>query len=249
MAEAQVAVLIDYENVGLSPIEPLLDQVSDIGRIIVKRAYSDWSKARKDQGQALELGIEAVHHFQQPKSGKNSSDISLAIDAVDLLFTSPVDTFVIASADTDFVPLVRKLRAAGKLVIGAGRRAVVSETLVRSCDRYIYLEDIGGPQPTVRGTSTSTPSNAESLVLRALAASMDVQGEVVGSKLYETMRRIEPGFDYKSQGVRTFAQFLEKNEDIEILRSRNRGDVTVRLRPTDPADEKEPDPPRRRRGS
>ena len=210
MAEPQVAVLIDYENVGLDPIEPLLDQISDVGRIIIKRAYADWSTLKGQHGKALELGIEAMHHFHSTKSGKNSSDISLAIDAVDLLHNSPVDTFVIASADTDFVPLVRRLRAAGKLVIGAGRRAVVSENLVRSCDRYIYLDDLVSPAQKPRLSSGPAPlasADADSLVLRALAVSMDDEGELTGSKLHETMRRIDPSFDYKAVGFRTFSQF------------------------------------------
>ena len=122
MTEPNVAVLIDYENVGLDSSQYLLDQLSDMGRIIVKRAYADWSVERSKRDQLLELGIEAVHHFRSTKSGKNSSDIKLAIDAVDLLHNAELDTFVIVSSDSDFVPLVTRLRAAGKVVVGAGRR-------------------------------------------------------------------------------------------------------------------------------
>ncbi len=139
MSEAQIAVLIDFENVGLNSIQGLFDQLSDLGRVIVKRAYADWSAAGKQRDQVLELGIEAVHHFHAAKVAKNSSDISLAIDAVDLLYRSPVDTFVIVSADSDFVTLVSKLRSAGKTVIGAGRRDVVSTTLVRACDLQLHI--------------------------------------------------------------------------------------------------------------
>ena len=137
MADEQVAVLIDFENVGLESIQWLFDQISDVGRIIVRRAYADWSDvgksdARKKRDQLLELGVEPIHLFQSA-SGKNSSDIRLAIDAVDLLYLSPIDTFVIVSSDSDFVPLVSKLRAAGKTVIGAGRQAAASRTLVINC--------------------------------------------------------------------------------------------------------------------
>lgn len=142
IAERQLAVLIDVENTGLKSIQWLFDQVADIGRIIVKRAYADWSVAsnKRDQLQLIELGIEPVHLFRSSGGSKNSSDIRLVIDAVDLLHQSPVDTFVIVSSDSDFVPLVSKLRAAGKTVIGAGREAIVSRTLVKSCDRYFYLD-------------------------------------------------------------------------------------------------------------
>src|SRR3990172_7299499 len=101
MADQQIAVLIDYENVGLGSIRWLFDQISDIGRIVVKRAYADRSaeNTRRDRGQVLELGIEPVILFHSAASGKNSSDIRLAIDAVDLLHGSSfIDTFVIVSA-------------------------------------------------------------------------------------------------------------------------------------------------------
>ena len=141
-------MLIDFENVGLSSIQWLFDQVSDIGRITVKRAYADWANSRnKSVGeQLLQLGIEPIHRPPSAAAGKNSSDIRLVIDAVELAYQSPIDTFVIASSDSDFAPLVSKLRASGKVVIGAGRREATSQTLVISCDRYLYFEQ-EQPQP------------------------------------------------------------------------------------------------------
>ena len=145
--DRQVAVLIDFENVGLDSVRWLFDQVSDIGRIIIRRAYADWSAAagkrdhRQQRDQLLELGIEPIHLFHSV-SGKNSSDIRLAIDAIELMYLSPVDTFVIVSSDTDFVPLVSKLRAAGKTVIGAGRAAA---------DQSAYALRIASRQPEGNG--------------------------------------------------------------------------------------------------
>ena len=120
LTEAQIAVLIDLENISLNSIQWLFDQISDVGRVILKKAYADWSLEASKRDQLLELGIEAVPLMRSTSGGKNASDIKLAIDAVDLLFTSPVDTFVIVSSDSDFVPLVGKLRSAGKTVLGAG---------------------------------------------------------------------------------------------------------------------------------
>ena len=94
-SDKQVAVLIDFENVGLNSIQWLFDQLSDIGRVIVKRAYADWSQAVRSRDKLLQLGIEPIHLFHNTQSGKNSSDIRLAIDAVELLYQAPVDTFVI----------------------------------------------------------------------------------------------------------------------------------------------------------
>jgi hypothetical protein len=93
MADQQIAVLIDYENVGLNAIQWLFDQISDMGRVTVRRAFADWSVAASQRDQLLELGIEPIHLFHSVKSGKNSSDIRLAIDAIELLYQSPVDTF------------------------------------------------------------------------------------------------------------------------------------------------------------
>ena len=186
MADPQVAVLIDFENVGLTSLQWLFDQISDVGRIIVKRAYADWTATSKGRDQLLELGIEPIHLFHSSGSGKNSSDIRLVIDAVDLLHSSPVDTFVVVSADSDFVPLVSRLRSAGKIVIGAGRQAVVSRSLVLSCDRYLYLDHTEEP---LVGDSPTGSSLANSLLVRAVEAAMDDQGKVVGSKLYQTLQR------------------------------------------------------------
>ena len=228
MSEAQIAVLIDYENVGLGSIQGLFDQLSDLGRIIVKRAYADWSIGGRQRDHVLELGIDPVHHFHAAKVAKNSSDISLAIDAVDLLYRSPVDTFVIVSADSDFVTLVSKLRSAGKTVIGAGRRDVVSSTLVRACDRYIYLDPA---QRTAAAARTGDARSTDALLERAIAASADDEGKVAGSKLHQTITRIDPSFDFRSMGYRTFTQFLEASSVVKVTRARGSDDTSITLKP------------------
>ena len=232
MTEANVAVLIDYENVGLDSIQYLLDQISDVGRITIKRAYADWSTQRNKRDQLLELGIEAIHHFRSTKSGKNSSDIRLVIDAIDLQHTSDVDTFVIVSSDSDFVPLVMHLRAAGKSVMAAGRRDTTPLTLVKSCDRYIYLDD-GAPAPPAENktrTRRPRPAGRASLVTRAVEASVDESGQVVASKLYQTMLRIDPSFNFKAMGHRTFRQFLQDSKEVQVTQPSDASDVVVQLR-------------------
>ena len=225
MSEPNVAVLIDYENVGVEPLDSLFDKMSDVGRVIVKRAYADWSKTtKKSQEQLQELGIEAIQNFHSGRSAKNSSDIRLAIDAVDLLHTAPVDLFLIASADSDFVPLVSKLRSGGKDVIGAGRRDVVSQTLVKSCDRYIYLEG-GTKAPVV--LKKSIDEDVLGLLLRAVRASSDADGKVLGTKLRQSMGRIDPSFDFKSLGFDNFSQFLESSRTVKISKQGRGKDIVV----------------------
>jgi len=228
IAERQLAVLIDFENTGLKSIQWLFDQVSDIGRIIVKRAYADWSVESDKRDQLLELGVEPVHLFRSSGGGKNSSDIRLAIDAIELLHQSPVDTFVIVSSDSDFVPLVSKLRAAGKTVIGAGREAIVSRTLVRSCDRYFYLEQSDKvPSAELSPQEEQHKEQVDQLLMRAVRAAIDEQGRVVGSKLGLTLQRLDPSFDYRTLGYSTFIKFIEAFPWLNILRPKGPGDITI----------------------
>lgn len=241
LAEPTIAVLIDYENVGLDSIQYLFDQLSDMGRVIVKRAYADWSVHRNKRDQLLEHGIEAAHYFHATRSGKNASDICLVIDAVELVHTSNVDTYVVVSSDSDFVPLVNKLRSSGKLVVGAGRRDITPVTLVKSCDRYIFLDDgvtQNNEAPTTQPNETRTqarrgradrPEPSNSLITRALEASQDGQGQVPGSKLHQTMLRIDPSFNYKAQGFLTFTRFLDSRGEVRVVRSQGPGDILVQL--------------------
>lgn len=229
MADQQIAVLIDFENVGLGSIQWLFDQISDTGRVIIKRAYADWSTAssKRNRDKLLELGIEPIHLYHTTAAGKNSSDIRLAIDAVDLLYQSPVDTFVIVSADSDFVPLVSKLRSAGKTVVGAGRKAIVSRTLVISCDRYFYLDQEADESPQPKRTSREP--QRDSLLVRAIKAAMDELGKVHGSKLNETIQRLDPGFDFRALGFTTFTKYLEESPEVQVTRPKGPGDVIVEI--------------------
>jgi uncharacterized protein (TIGR00288 family) len=225
MAEGQIAVLIDVENVGLSPVQELFDQLANVGRIIVKRAYGDWSGTRaRDRERLQGLGIDPIQVFHSG-TGKNSADIRLAIDAIELSFQSTVDTFVVVSSDSDFVPLVGKLRAAGKTVIGAGPSAVASRTLVGSCDRYFYLD------PKTSSATEPAPDEVRDvgLLVRAVRASMDDDGVATGSRLHQAMQRLDPSFDFRTLGHSTFTRYLEASPSVSVTRPRGKGDVSVRL--------------------
>ncbi len=225
-ADRQIAVLVDVENVGLDSVQWLFDQLSDVGRIIVKRAYGDWSAASGKRDQLLELGIEPIQVFHATPSGKNTSDIRLAVDAVDLLYQSPVDTFVVVSSDSDFVPLVGRLRAAGKMVIGAGGEKTAPHSLVISCDRYYYLEKQAKRRTRVR---KGKGQRAEALLTRGIEATVDEQGKVVGSKLHQALQRLDPSFDFRALGYSTFTKYLEASPGVKVTRPGREGDVTVEL--------------------
>ena len=232
LTDSNIAILIDYENVGGDSLQSLTEQLSGLGRIIVKRAYADWSTQRKGQEKLIELGIEAVHNYRGVRSGKNSCDIKLTIDAVELLHNTPIDTFVIVSSDSDFVPLVNHLRGSGKSVIGAGRRAVTPATMVKSCDRYIFLNAAEPKrrniknnikhhaQPTQNGTpeidSSKRSNSVTDLLLSAIEATMDDNGNALGTKLAQTMTRIDPSFNYRDLGYSSFREFLGSNQEISV---------------------------------
>ena len=130
------------------------------------------------------------------------------------------------SSDSDFVPLVSKLRAAGKSVIGAGRQATVSRSLVISCDRYFYLDQPKN-QPGLRAPRVD--DSGDTLLIRAMTAAIDDEGRVVGSKLRQTMQRLDPSFDFRDEGHATFAKYLETSLGVKVIRPVGPGDVSVEL--------------------
>ncbi len=238
MPDQQIAVLIDYENVGPSALQWVLDQVSDLGRATVKRAYADWVAMRDQANQLVELGIEPIQMFRVTRGGKNSSDMRLIIDAIELLYQSPVDTFVIVSSDSDFVALVRKLRSAGKTVIGAGRKATAVRALVASCDRYFYLDDRAEPEQPSPSRSRRTTRVAvspqlapreDSLLVRAVRATMDEQGRAIGSRVFQAIQRMDPAFDFHALGFSTFTRYLEGSPEVKATRAQGPGDTVVEL--------------------
>ncbi|MCX6012537.1 MAG: NYN domain-containing protein [Chloroflexi bacterium] len=224
MAEKQVGVLVDFENVGFKAIQWVFEQISDVGRIIIKRSYANSYEDRQSQD-LLELGMEPIQVFPSNASGKNSSDIRLAMDAIELLYRYPIDTFVIVSSDSDFVALVNKLRSEGKEVIGAGQKNKAPRRLVNACDKYLYIDQglkIGVIPPVVEDETSA-------LIVRAIKAAMDEQGRVPGSKLYQTMQRLDPSFDYRTLGYSTFIKLLEAyRKSIKTSRT-GKTDVTIEL--------------------
>ena len=252
MAESNVAILVDSENISWRSIRFLLDQIAGIGNILEKRAYNDWSTPASDkqQTQLLELGFRLVHQ-KHASIGKNSSDIMLSIDAMDLLHrSSAIDTFIIVSSDSDFFPLVNMLRSSGKTVIIAGRSAATSDVLINSCNQFISL-DAGTPaaskedeaserQPAEKPPSVASDDQASAehgksrspagLLRLAMDASMDEQGNVTGSVLHKAMRQIDPRFDFKKLGYSTFTEFLESRHNVvKVTRPKGPGAVIIQL--------------------
>lgn len=171
-----IAVLIDYENLALGTGKPtkkvpglhqnagprpdmklVLSELLKCGRIISKKAYCDWNRFQDAVTSLHELGIELIEIPDRAVTGKNSADIRLAVDAVEMCLTrEPIDTFAILSGDSDFSPVVSKLKEYGKYVIGVGMQASTSSLLSDNCDEFIFYEDLlekGQDKPAQKKTT------------------------------------------------------------------------------------------------
>src|SRR6476619_1398213 len=164
--DRSLAVFIDFENMGLGfgnrrdrfEIGKVLERLVEKGKIVAKKAYADWSRFGAYTGGLHEAAIELVEIPRRGMSGKNSADIRLVVDAIDLAYSKDhIDTFVIVSGDSDFSPLVSKLKELGKNVIGLGLAEATSELLRDNCDEFIYYDDLDKGPASVPGLPAQMP--------------------------------------------------------------------------------------------
>jgi uncharacterized protein (TIGR00288 family) len=220
--ERSLAVFIDFENLALGfqgrrdrfDIARVLERLVEKGKIVAKKAYCDWSRFAAYTGPLHESAIELVEIPKRSQTGKNSADIRLCVDAMDLAFSKEhIDTFVIVSGDSDFSPLVSKLKENGKHVIGLGMQESTSELLRDNCDEFIYYEDLGkSPQltPPLNAQLPETKRKAFALLLESLLALRRENKEVLWSSMVkDTMKRKKPSFNEAYHGYRTFSELLE----------------------------------------
>ena len=241
-----IAVLIDEENVSVDALSWLFIQLTSLGEITIKRAYAKWATGtlKKRQGVMQDLGIEPIDVVEGSQRGKNSSDIRLAIDAVDLLNEENPDVFVIVSGDSDFRPVVDRLRRAGKSVYGAGRTKVASETLVATYDKYFDLDSSTAVSPAQKNAAAAqtpramaaSPTNAqnhdanlEQLVIRAVKAIQASGEQVTGARLHQRINKLDTEFAIRKHGFNTFRKLLESLPAITITPGK-KGDMTVGLK-------------------
>lgn len=216
MAEHVLAVLVDFENMarpgaksrGDFDINLVLSRLAEKGRVVVKRAYADWSRYREAKIDLQNAGLELIEMPSAREGAKNRADIKLAVDAMELAYSREhVDNFVIVSGDSDFTPLVGKLRELNKRVVGMGNRESSSELLIANCDEFIFYDSIASSSRRGRGGSRKDPIALLSESLMAL------QREAVdlplASVVKDAMRRKDPAFDENALGFSTFSKFLE----------------------------------------
>jgi uncharacterized protein (TIGR00288 family) len=220
--ERSLAVFIDFENLALGfqgrrdrfDIDRVLERLVEKGKIVAKKAYADWSRFGQYTGPLHEAAIELVEIPKRAQTGKNSADIRLCVDAMDLAYSKDhIDTFVVVSGDSDFSPLVSKLKENGKHVIGLGMQESTSELLRDNCDEFIYYEDLGKTKtlsPTLDSHLPETKRKAFELLLESMLALRRENKEILWSSMVkDTMKRKKPSFNENYHGYRTFSELLE----------------------------------------
>jgi uncharacterized LabA/DUF88 family protein len=223
----RIALFIDFENLitrtGLSAeqfdIGPALDTLLDKGKVLFRRAYCDWSRFTPATRNLHEHGVELIDVPPSTRSGKNGADVRLVIDALELAYLrGHIDTFVLASGDSDFCPLAHKLREIGRTVIGMAVREATSPLFVKACDEFIYLRPSqrrGREQAKEKPSPTVVPEIAREAVAALLARAT---GPVNPSAVKEFIVRKEPDFDERDHGFSTFKKLIEALEKEGLLK-------------------------------
>ncbi len=228
MAEHVLAVLVDFENMarpgaksrGDFDINLVLSRLSEKGRVVVKRAYADWGRYREAKVDLQNAGLELIEMPSAREGAKNRADIKLAVDAMELAYSREhVDNFVIVSGDSDFTPLVGKLRELNKRVIGMGNRESSSELLIANCDEFIFYDSIASSSSSSstprRGTSRSSSRKDPIALLAESMTALQREGVELplASVVKDAMRRKDPAFDESAIGFSTFSKFLDSAGD------------------------------------
>jgi uncharacterized protein (TIGR00288 family) len=195
------------------------------GKLIVKKAYADWADYAEYKKPLHEAAIELIEIPKRAMTGKNSADIRLCVDALDLCYSKEhIDTFVIVSGDSDFSPLVSKLKENGKRVIGLGMKESSSNLLIDNCDEFIYYEDLERPlgiPPKIEQDLPEKKKEAFQLLVDSVVALVRENKEVLWSSMVkETMKRKKPSFNESYHGYRTFSDLLEDAEKEGIIQLR-----------------------------
>jgi uncharacterized protein (TIGR00288 family) len=270
-----IAIFCDFENVALGvrdarldkfDIKPVLERLLLKGSIVVKKAYCDWERYKGFKAAMHEANFELIEIPHVRQSGKNSADIRMVVDALDLCYTKAhVDTFVIVSGDSDFSPLVSKLRENAKHVIGVGIRQSSSDLLIANCDEFIFYDDLAreihrsGARRDPKAAPRLSPEELEArkteavdlavATFDALAVERGESGKIWSSMLKEAMKRRKPDFNESHFGFRSFGNLLEEAQArglLEVGRDEKSGTFVSRsaiLSSAEPAPEEAGKPP------
>lgn len=224
VSNRSIAMFVDFENLALGfkdrpgrfDIKFVIKRLLEKGKIVVKKAYADWNRFSSYTNPMHESAIELIEIPKRSQTGKNSADIRLCVDAIDLAYSKEhIDTFVVVSGDSDFSPLVSKLKELGKHVIGIGMTESTSALLRDNCDEFIYYEDLTPKQGAsatfvLPSSITGEKKKAFNLLFEALFALRRDDKEFLGAAMVKnTICRMHPGFDESQFGYRSFSALLQ----------------------------------------
>ena len=258
-SNATMAVFLDLENIALGAseahyarfdIQKILERLLLKGHIVVKKAYCDFDRYKEFKRDLHEAAFELIEIPHLRQSGKNSADIRMVVDALDLCYTkSHVDTFVVISGDSDFSPLVSKLRENNKTVIGAGVKNSTANLFINNCDEFLYYDDLVRPEPVKgrrRAAATAPSKTGEgqvktvdlaqvlASVVKTFEAITEERGEderIWGSMIKQAIKRRDPGFNERFYGFRSFNDLLleaQKRGLLKLEPDEKSGGYTVR---------------------
>src|SRR6266513_5379178 len=240
-SNATMAVFLDLENIALGArdahyprfnIQKVLERLLLKGQIVVKKAYCDFDRYKEFKRDLHEAAFELIEIPHLSQSGKNSADIRMVVDALDLCYTKEhVDTFVIVSGDSDFSPLVSKLRENAKTVIGVGVKNSSSDLLINNCDEFIYYDDLVRQDEQKRRAAKkrrdAAPAGEDRKqeaydvvleTLNALIAERGAQEKIWGSMVKQALTRRKPGFNESYYGFRAFSDLLEEMQHKGLIK-------------------------------
>jgi len=249
-SDVTMAVFLDLENIALGAreakypsfdIQKVLERLLLKGHIVVKKAYCDFDRYKEFKRGLHETAFELIEIPHVRQSGKNSADIRMVVDALDLCYTKGhVDTFVIISGDSDFSPLVSKLRENAKTVIGMGVKNSTSDLFISNCDEFIYYDDLARKEPAKarRKTATASESSAQSEAAKptrkgpdpsqaldqlvetidAIADTREEGDPIYGSMIKQAMKRRNPGFNERAHGFASFNAMLEEAQKRGLIK-------------------------------
>ena len=247
-AEPLIAVFVDFENLAIGvremksgdfEVRLVLRRLLEKGRIVFKRAYCDWRNYRDAVQDFHAQGIELIDIPQTKMSGKNSADIRMVVDALDLCYSKDhIDVFALLSGDSDFSPLVSKLKENNKRVIGCGVKSSTSDLLIGNCDEFIYYDDLirvaRKPKRSAKKGKTTADNKKEEAIDHLLEVLQSVEQDydpVWGSALKQAVRRVYPGFSEGYYGYSSFSELLQDIASqglIEIEYDESRGNYQIR---------------------
>src|SRR5580704_9477390 len=252
--EPLIAVFVDFENLAIGvrhmkagpfQIQLILKRLLEKGRIVFKRAYCDWSNYSDAVREFHAQGIELIDIPQSKMSGKNSADIRMVVDAIDLCYAKQhIDIFALISGDSDFSPLVSKLKENNKRVLGCGVKSSTSDLLIANCDEFLYYDDlirVAKKSPPRSPAKDGKPSEAKTKdekkqeafdrVLEVFHSVEQDYDPLWGSLLKQALRRVYPGFNEGYYGYGSFSELLEDIEGkalVSLEYDESRGNYKVR---------------------